>query len=33
MEGPELHAWGSGTADMIRQCERAGVPVWRVGWE
>lgn len=22
----------SGTYDMIRRCEAAGVPVWRVGW-
>lgn len=23
---------GTGTADMVRRCEAAGVPVWRVGW-
>lgn len=23
---------GRGTADMVRRCEAAGVPVWRVGW-
>lgn len=22
----------SGTADMVRKCEAAGVPVWRIGW-
>lgn len=23
---------GNGTADMARRCERAGVPVFRIGW-
>lgn len=31
LDGCVAFPGGRGTADMVRQCEKAGVPVWRVG--